>query len=163
MRRLGRRVGAAAAVWLVVAVVGYVLGHEPRPGFLALAVAAGAGVLWLLLDVSADTETAVWYSPRHAPVRPEGEDPGLARMHRMVSQHLDAHEVGDTLHRHLADLAERRLVARHGIVPRADPDRTSALLGTELCHLLDAAAGRSPCRRLRPEDIDRIITRIEAL
>ena len=64
----------------------------------------------------------MWAGHDDDPVRPLGEDPRLSRLARVVGQHLDAREVGDTLQRHLVDLADQRLMARHGLSWRVDPE-----------------------------------------
>lgn len=163
MRAWSARLGIAVGVWLAITTVAYVFGSQPRPGLLALMVAAGAAVIWLYVDVTADSETARWLSPRDEPLRPPGEDPRLAQLTRVVAQHLDAREAGVALHRHLAAVADQTLVARHGISHRADPDRAAGLLGPELTEVMEVAAGRAPARRLDLRRIDLIVTRIEDL
>ncbi len=158
-----RRLAGTAAVWLVVTVTAYLLGNEPRPGLIALVLAAGSAVLWLLLDVSADSEAVHWRSPRDRPLRPPGEDPRLALLHRVVNQHLDAREVGDTLHQNLVRLADQRLVARHGVSLRADPERAAALLGPDIMRVVEDTTAGAPYPRLTLERIDRVVTRIEDL
>ncbi|QNN51766.1 hypothetical protein [Nocardioides mesophilus] len=157
------RLAAAAGLWLVVTVAAYLLGNQPRPGLIALMIAAGATVLWLLLDVSGDSETVRWSSPRAVPVRLPGEDPRLALLHRVVVQHLDSRDVGNALHRHLAELADQRLVAHHGVSRRADPDRADAILGPELARVVADASGGPPYPRLSLDQIDLIVSRIEDL
>jgi hypothetical protein len=154
------RIGAAFAVWAVLVLAGRVFGTHPDPLLLALTVAAAAVTVWLFLDTSVQTETPMW--DRHAddPVRPPGEDPRLALLTRVVGQHLDAREVGDTLQRHLMDLADQRLLARHGVAWRVDPERAAPLLGPELTSLVRQTA---PFPRLSVQQIDVLLSRIEAL
>ncbi len=163
MRSWPGRLALAFAVWLAVTAAAYLLGNQPRPGLLALTVAAAAAVLWLFLDVSGDSETARWLSPRDEPLRPLGEDARLAQLTRVVSQHLDAHQAGDSLHRQLAEVADRTLVARHGVSYRADPDRAAEMLGPELVEVLEVASGRAPAHRLGLDRIDLLVSRIEDL
>jgi hypothetical protein len=154
------RVGAAAALWAGVVLGAQVFGNRPDVPLLALVTAAGAAVLWLFLDASTVSETPSWELPDDAPVRQPGEDPRLALLTRVVAGHLDARDVGDSLHRHLLHLADRRLVARHGITWEADPDRAASILGPELSAL---ARQRAPYPRLDPPQIDVLLSRIEAL
>jgi hypothetical protein len=159
-RMWATRIGTALGLWAVVVLVAQVFGNQPDVPLLALLTAAVAATLWLYLDVSTRSETPSWELPDDAPVRPPGEDPRLALLTRVVAGHLDARDVGDALHRHLLQLADRRLVARHGITREADPDRAAALLGPELTAL---AGQRPPHPRLDPRRIDVLLSRIEAL
>ena len=154
------RVGLAFLLWLVIAVAAWVFGNRPQPGLLALYVGVGAAVVWLFLDVSADSEPSTWPGARDEPVRTPGEDPRLDQLRRIVGQHLDAREVGDALHRRLGELADQRLVAHHGITREADPERAAALLGPELTSTLSA---RPRYPRLTPARIEQLLQRIEDL
>ncbi len=155
-----RRIAVAFVLWLAVSAGASLLGNQPRPLLLALGVAAGATVLWLFLDVSADQEPPRWESVGEDVVRAPGEDPRLALLTRVVAQHLDARDVGDTLHRHLLALVDARLLARHGVAWRVDPDRAEALLPGELVAL---ARQQAPYPRMRLDEIDLLLRRIEAL
>ena len=158
--RWAGRVAAAFGVWLAVALAAWFLGNRPHPGLLALLVGLAAAVVWLFLDVSADTEPVRWPEVAEEPVHPPGEDKRLTRLHRVVSHHQDAREVGDALHRQLAHLADQRLVAHHGVSHLADPERAAALLGPELAAVMDQ---RPPYPRLPLRQIDDLLKRIEAL
>ena len=113
------RVLAAVAVWALLTLGAQVLGNQPRVGLLALTVAALATVLWLYLDASAQTDVPVWDRRADEPIRPPGEDPRLALLSRVIAQHFDARRPDGTLRRHLLDLADHRLVSRHGLSWRA--------------------------------------------
>jgi hypothetical protein len=154
------RIASTFGLWLVVAVAAWVLGNEPRPGLLALMIAVGAALLWLFLDVSADTEATRWPRLVDEQGRPPGEDPGLERLQRLLTQHQSAHEVGDALHRRLAQLTEQRLVARHGVSLVADPERAAGLLGAELTAVVRQ---QPPYPRLSRHQIDVLLQRIEDL
>lgn len=154
------RIAAAFGLWLVIAVTAWLLGNQPQPGLLALLVALGSVVVWLFLDVSGDAEPVRWPEVAEEPVHPPGEDSRLARLHRMVSQHQDAREVGDALHRQLSRLADQRLVAHHGVSHLADPDRAGELLGPELVAVMTQ---RPPYPRLTLQQVDDLLRRIEAL
>ena len=154
------RVAAVFGLWAALVLTSRVFGARPDPLLLALTVAAGAVTVWLFLDTSVQTETPLWDRHDDDPVRPPGEDPRLALLTRVVGQHLDAREVGDTLHRHLVELADQRLLARHGVAWRADPERAAPLLGPELTAL---ARQTAPFPRLTVQQIDVLLSRIEAL
>jgi len=154
------RIALTFGLWLAVAIGAWVLGNQPDPLLLALMIAVGAALSWLYLDVSADAEVSQWPAMTEEPVRPPGEDPRLERLHRILTQHQSAHDVGDTLHRTLTDLAAHRLVAHHGVSLQADPDRAAALLGPELTSVVTQ---RPPYPRLSTDRIDVLLQRIEAL
>jgi hypothetical protein len=153
------RLAAAFGLWLVVCVVAQLLGNQPRPGLVALVIGAAAGTLWLYLDTSAESEPPRWGLVSDDPIRPRGSDARLSLFERVVSQHLDARDVTDQLHRYLSDITERRLVATHGISRVADPGKAAELLGPELAGFLD----HPRARRMSLQEIDRLLTRIEAL
>jgi hypothetical protein len=154
------RVAAAAALWVVVVGIAAVQGNHPDALLIGLTLAAFATTLWLYLDASAHDAGPTWDRVDDDPVRPPGEDSRLALLSRVVGQHLDAREVGDALHRHLEELAEQRLMARHGVSWRVDPERAAPLLGPELLAL---ARQQPPYPRLDVRQIDVLLSRIEAL
>ena len=158
------RIASAFALWAVVVAVAHLKGNHPDALLLALTVAAFATTLWLYLDAGLDAggnnEALVWEAGRSDRVRPTGEDPRLALLTRVVGQHLDSHEVGDVLQRHLVELADQRLMASHGVSWRVDPDRAAPLLGPELVAL---ARQQAPFPRMSLQQIDVHLSRIEAL
>jgi hypothetical protein len=155
-----KRIALAFGLWLAVAVAAWVLGNQPDPLLLALVIGVGAALVWLYLDVSADAEVSTWPGMVEEPVRPPGQDPRLERLHRILTQHQSAHEVGDALHRTLTELADHRLVAHHGVSLQADPERAAEILGPELASV---ATQRAPYPRLSTDRIDVLLTRIETL
>lgn len=154
------RLAIAFVVWLSVAVGAWVLGNQPDPLLLALMIGVGAALTWLYLDVSADSEVSTWPGMTEEPVRPPGQDPRLERLHRVLTQHQAAHDVDDSLHRTLTELADQRLVAHHGVSLQADPDRAAEIIGPELAVVV---MQRPPYPRLSAERVDVLLTRIEAL
>jgi hypothetical protein len=154
------RIGTAFALWAVLLVVARVFGSSPDPVLLGLTVATVAVTVWLFLDTSVQTESPLWTRHADDPFRPPGEDARLSLLVRVVGQHLDAYEVGDTLQRHLVELADQRLLARYGVAWRVDPERAAPLLGPELAAL---ARQTAPFPRMTVQHIDVLITRIEAL
>jgi hypothetical protein len=160
MRSWTARVAITFVVWLLIAVGAWAFGNQPRPGLLFLMVAVAAALVLLHLDVSGDAEVTHWPAITDEAVRPPGADPRLERLQRVLDQHRTAHDVGDALHRHLAELADQRLVAHHGISLRADPERAAQLLGPELTEVV---MQHPPYPRLSTARIDVLLQRIEAL
>ncbi len=155
------RIVAAVAVWGIVLGGAYALGNSPRPGLLAVVVGAATAVVWLVLDVAGEVEPVRWRSGAELPPpRPPGEDQRWVLLQRVISQHLDGREVGEGLFRQLVELTDQRLVMRHGVSVRADPARAADLVGPELAAV---AAARPPYPRLTLAQIERIVSRIEAL
>jgi hypothetical protein len=151
---------AALLLWAALTLGGHVLGGHPHPALLALAVAGAATALWLLLDLSGASGVSVWERVGTEPIRPPGEDPRLAALERVVAAHFDARVVTDALQRHLMALADQRMVARHGVSWRVDPERAGPLLGPELLALAQQTA---PYPRLSVHQVDVLLSRIEAL
>ena len=118
---------------------------------IALVVCASA----LLVD-AAPIEPTVWTA--HA--EPEGGlgrlDPRTASYLRILESHLTARTADIALRDRLATLCDERLLRRHALT-RADP-AAEELLGSGL--LRDLAG---PPRRLRREEIDGYLRRIEEL
>ena len=154
------RIATAAALWVVVVGIAAVQGNHPDALLIGLTLAAFATTLWLYLDASVSGGGSEWDRVDDDPVRSPGEDSRLAFLSRVLGQHLDGREVGDTLHRQLEDLAEQRLMARHGVSSRVDPEQAAPLLGPELLAL---ARQRAPYPRLDVRQIDVLLSRIEAL
>lgn len=160
MSRGRARLAAAFGVWLVTCVVAWFFGNAPRPGVVAMYVAVASALVWLFLDVSADTEVTRWPGVREEPVREPGEDPRLGQLRRVVAHHLDGREVGDVLHRRLTALADQRLMARHSVTREADPELAARLLGPDL---LAVTTAHPPYPRLTTAQIEQLLQRIETL
>jgi hypothetical protein len=157
--RWRHRLLTALVLWLSATVVLAVLGNDPRPGLLAGLVAVATGLWGLFLDATATAQPVRWQLEADEPVRARESDARLDLLERVVAAHLDARDTTDQLQRCLAALADERLVARHGVSRRADPDRAAQLLGRPLTDFL---AQPHP-RRLSLAQIDLLLTRIEAL
>lgn len=140
MRRMWLRRSAAA---LLAAAAGFAvtawLDFDPRPLRWVLLVLLAFALAWLVLDTT-DARPAEW-----VPALPAREDRVEEQTsdHRVLDNHLHTDHPGPALRDRLVALARTR-----------DPD----LADPELREL-----ATSPPRRLRPADIDRILTRIEAL
>jgi hypothetical protein len=155
-----KRLALTFVVWLAISAGVGLAGGAAHPLVLALYVAVVGVLVFLFLDVSAQTQPIKWPKPREEPVRERGEDPRLDQLRRVIAHHLDSREVGEAWQRHLAELADHRLVARHGITREADPETASRLLGPEVWSVL---AGRPPYPRLTTGQMDQLLTRIEAI
>jgi hypothetical protein len=154
----------ALVTWLVVVVLARLLGSDPDLGLLALTVAAAATTWWLCLDATRPSgrtpDRDRWDRDDDQPLRAPGEDTRLAALTRIVDAHFEARAADDTLQRHLMTLADQRLMARHGVSWRVDPDRAAPLLGPELLAL---ARQTRPFPRMSVQQIDVLLSRIEAL
>ena len=159
-RRWTGRIVVAFLLWAVVVAVAFVKGNRPDALLLGLVVAGVATTVWLYLDASVTVEPPRWDRAENDPVRPPGEDPRLAMLHRVVGGHLDARSVGDALHHELVEVADQRLLAHHGVSWRVDPDRAAPLLGPDLVAL---ARQQPPYPRMSLAQIDALVTRIEEL
>ena len=153
------RIGLAVFVWLLVCFGGWVLGNNPHPGLIALIIAVSAGTLWLFQDASAQAEPTRWDLPDTDPSRVPGQDARLAMLQRVISAHLVGRTVTDQLQRHLAAVADQRLMAHHGISRLADPERAGKVMGPELFGFLDADRPT----RIDLARINQLLNRIEAL
>lgn len=134
------RAGLLVALVVVGQVVLTLLDFDPRLLGWALLMTTVAALVWLLLDAN-ETRPADWVDSRPPLVRPDaGEE---SSYHRILESHLDAREPGPALRDRLVALARTR-----------DP----SLSDPELRDL-----AQQPARRLSPDEIDRYLTRIEAL
>lgn len=128
---------------VLIAVIGWVattwLDFDPRPGGWFLLVLLACAIAWLLIDTT-DTGRAEW-----APGLPPAEDrfEETTADHRVLDNHLAADHPGPALRDRLVALARSR-----------DPALEDPLL-RELA--------TSPPRKLRPAEIDQVLTRIEEL
>jgi hypothetical protein len=155
MRRWLRRAAGAAALLLGLDVVLTLFDFAPDHLRLALLVALADAVIGLFSD-SLGEEPPAW---RVEPMGTGGitaTDPHLASYVRILESHLTARTADTGLRDRLATLCDERLARRHALT-REDPE-AEALLGTAL---LQDLAG--PPRRLRREEIDGHLRRIEEL
>ena len=156
-RRLAGGVVVVAVVWLVL----LLLDFEPDPVRLPLTIALVIAVGHLLGDALGTVEpvTELWELEAEESPRPVGTDVRLAFLVRVITQHLVARHPDTRLAEALADLADRRLLQRHGVRRAEDPQRATELLGPDLVRYLAEVPGR----RLTTAEIDRHLQRIEAL
>lgn len=155
MSRWVRRAAAAAALSVVLDIALTVFDFAPDHLRLALLVTLAVAAVGVLSDSIAD-EPPVW---RVEPMGTGGvtaTDPHLASYVRILESHLTARTADSSLRERLAALCDERLARRHSLT-RQDPAAES-LLGSAL--LRDLAG---PPRRLRREEIDGHLRRIEEL
>lgn len=154
-RRWWRRLAGGLVVFAAFEIGLELLQTDPDPLRLALLVAAGVGVLGVLVDGLA-TGGASWdIEVERAPLRERG-DPRLRHYLSLIDAHLAARSLDTALRDRLGALTTRVLAQRYG-VQRGDP-RAAELMGPELAAVVDG-----PARRLDPAEIDRCLTRIEEL
>ena len=128
---------------------------------LPLTVALLLAVGHLLGDALGTVEpvTQLWAIDTQETVRTAGTDVRLAFLVRVLTQHEVARHPDALLAEAFADLADRRLLQRHGVRRAEDPQRAAELLGPDLTRFL----AEPPGRRLGTSEIDRHLQRIEAL
>jgi hypothetical protein len=127
---------------------------HPRPLPTLLLVCAVVAVFGMLTD-SSGADPADWSPMTELATSTTGQDVGLAGNVRLLENHLSAREVDSLLPARLARMTADRL-SRLGM-SRADPAIVRQL-GPTLTAVLDG-----PPRRLRREEIEECIRRIEEL
>jgi hypothetical protein len=154
MSRWMRRAAGAAALLLVLDVLLSVFEFAPNHVRLALLVALAVAVSGLLLDSLA--EGPVWRAEPMGTGGVTATDPHLASYVRILESHLTARTADTALRDRLAALCDERLARRHALT--RDDAAAETLLGSGLLHDLTG-----PPRRLRREEIDAYLRRIEEL
>lgn len=150
--RRGLAVVAAAAV---VVVATRLLGLDPEPVRVVLLVflLTAGGALGL---VALRRRPAVWAAdPVHPPLT-AGRDAALQSHLRLLESHQTTRRPDAAVRDRLAGLADRALIARHGV--RAGSAEGRALLGPELDEVL-----HGPVVRLTPRRLDQVLRQIEEL
>jgi hypothetical protein len=155
MKTWVRRAAGAVALVLAADILFTVFDFAPDHLRLALLVALAVAVAGLLVDSLGEGSTA-WRVRPMGSGRATATDPHLASYVRVLESHLTARAADTALRNRLAALCDERLARRHAL-DRDDP-AAEALLGAEL--LRDLAG---PPRRLRREEIDGHLRRIEQL
>lgn len=154
LRWVRRLVASALAATLIV-VVADALEYDPEPvrvALLCLVLVAGLG---LLLDGLPGGDPDWYPAPTHPPVH-AGRDT-LTQSHvRLLEDHQRSRHPDALLRERLLVLAERALLARHGVGARSERGRE--LLGPELVEVL-----HGPVVRLHPRRIDTLLRQIEDL
>jgi hypothetical protein len=133
----------------------------PEPVRLALLVLLAVAVSGLVRDsLDAHTGAPDWSTPVPRATVPAGGDARLAAYVRLVEAHLSARTPDPELRERLAALCDQRLERRHGL-DRRDPAARDAVRGLLGDRMLADLVG--PPRRLRPDEVDEHLRRIEAL
>ncbi len=149
--RVGTLVGFTAVLYVVLRVFYY----EPHLVPLALLVTVCAAVGWLVVDVLGDLGPS-WEVQASADSVGTGQDGRLSMYLRVLEGHLTSTAPDESLRDRLRQLADRRLMQRHGL-DRIDPEGRERL-GPELLAVVEG-----PPRRLSVTELDRHVHRIEEL
>lgn len=152
-RWLGRG-GLFLAAVVGLTVFAHIESTRPRVLPTVLFVAAGVAILGLLAD-SSGADPADWSPVTERTVSGAGQDGPLAANVRLLENHLTSREVDPYVKARLQRMTDDRL-SRLGL-SRTDPGVRSSL-GPTLSNVLDG-----PPRRLRPDEIEECIRRIEEL
>jgi hypothetical protein len=149
--RLVVLVAAAAAVLLI----GGRLEMDPDPVRVVLTTAAVVVLVGLLLD-AAPPPAPGWRLEEAHVADFHRRDPRTAANLRILEHHLAMNRADSALRDRLAELVEQVLLVRHG----EHPETAGAyeLMGPEL-----TAVVNDPPRKLRREEIERCVLRIEEL
>jgi len=154
-RRWWLRVAGGVVAFVGIEVAVRLIHGEADELRLALVVALVVCASALLVDATS-VEPAVWTTH----TEPEGGlgrlDPRTASYLRILESHLSAREADVALRGRLRDLTDQTLRARHDL--EVDDPRAEELLGHELRTVLTEAP-----RKLRPDEIERCVKRIEEL
>ncbi|WP_134764524.1 hypothetical protein [Nocardioides sp. 1609] len=154
-RRWTRRAWFVLGAVAVVLVSAQALGFEPHPlrvALLGVVLGAGAG---LLLDAFPHS-TLVWATRPQAVTVPRDRDAVTQAHLRRLENHQSARTPDAAVRDRLRDVADRVLRARHDV--RVDSQAGRALLGPDLCAVLDG-----PVVRMKPRRIDEVLRMIEEL
>lgn len=141
---------AAAVLW-----VGGRLEMDPDPVRVVLMTAAVVVLVGLLLD-AAPPPAPGWRLEEAHVADFHRRDPRTAANLRILEHHLAMNRADSALRDRLAELVEQVLLVRHGEHP--ETARAYQLMGPEL-----TAVVNDPPRKLRREEIERCVRRIEEL
>ena len=132
-----------------------VFDYQPRLLPLALLATVCVASGWLCVDVLGDLGPSWDVAPlKH--VVPLGEDARLGTNLRIVEGHVTSPQPDGALQHRLRQLTDLQLTQHHGLT--VDDPRAAYLVGPELQSVLD-----DPPRRLRVEEIERHVRRIEEM
>jgi hypothetical protein len=155
-----RRLLGTVVLWFAAVAALGLAGMQPSVVVLAALAAAGAGALWVALDLADLAESVDWRPSGETASSSMGSD-GRARAVRRQLGDQERFGADARLHAHLVDLLDERLTAAHGVSRTTDPARAAALLGPDLVAFVAAApldAGLTDPGRLAT-----VITRIESI
>jgi len=141
---------AATVLWL-----GDRLGLAPDPARVVLVSAVVVVLLGLLVDAVAPRAPG-WRLEQAHVADYHRRDPRTAANLRILEHHLAVSHPDTGLRDRLADLTEQVLRVRHG--ERPETARAYRLMGPELTRVVN-----DPPRKLRREEIERCVRRIEEM
>lgn len=149
------------AAIVVVELIMVALGMGPE----ILLVAALGGFLgafgWFIGSLDEITEPGPPSPPAIAPEAKPGDDPRVRSLRSGIVFSRSRSNYSERLHRSLVDLIDDQLAFAHGLDRANNADAALAVLGPELWAFVhDARADDSV---LDPDDLGRIVTRIEQL
>lgn len=153
-RRWLVRVGGLALLVVALYTGFAVFDYQPRLLPLALLTTVCVAAGWLAVDVLGDLGPS-WDVAPLVHVVPPGEDARLGTNLRIVEGHVTSTTPDGALQRRLRQLVDLQL-GRHGLT--VDDPRAAELIGAELLSVLE-----DPPRRLRVEEIERQVRRIEEM
>ena len=162
MRAVGRAVGLVLGLAVVAAavVVGAAWwGMDPQPVLLGALVLVVLGGAWAVRRVARSTVPAVVWPPAHPAEDDHRIDWQVAALRIRVEFGATEPGSSDRLRESLVAIVDDRLKAEHGIDRWEDPQAARAVLGDDLARFV-VDPGGTPWRR---KDLERIVTRIEAL
>ena len=149
------RIGLVAAVAGSITIAGILLELDPEPLRVFAIVALVAALSGLVVD-SVPEHPPSWRVDGVSRGDVRGRDARTAGNLGLLESHLTSRQAEPHLRDRLARLAEQNLRVRHGVAP--ETARARELMGPEL-----TAVVTSPPRRLRREELERCVTRIENL
>ena len=157
-----RRLLRLLLLWVAVLVFTALLGTASGPR-LAVILLAAASILWYLLDHGAANRLGGWQLvDEPASRRGRGDDFRTTHLaERLAAAQRDDRvraELRHDLHAVLATIVHERLWTRHGITVEEEPAWARSLMPPELWQLV---TGPAPARLDDPDDLDRILRRIE--
>jgi hypothetical protein len=158
LRTLGHLVGAVVAAGVVVAVAAW-WNMDPQPVLLGALVLVVLGGAWAVGAVARSTAPPVAWPPAQPAEDDHRIDWQVAALRIRVEFGATERGSSDRLRESLVAIVDDRLEAEHGIDRREDPQAARAVLGDDLSRFV-VDPGGSPWRR---KDLERIVTRIEAL
>lgn len=134
-----RRIGIAVAAWLGAVLVLAVTSMRPAVVGLAAVTAAGAAVLWLVLDLSDVSAPVDWRAHSDASAATRGADARVRVLRRQITdgRMLDG---PSALHRSLVEIVDDALRAHHRIDRSSDPSRAADVLGRPLYEFVVSAS-----------------------
>jgi hypothetical protein len=163
VRPWGRRAVQLLAVWLGLVVMTAVLGLTPSVVQLGGILAAGAALLWYLMDHTVPNHMSTWPLTDVTELTTHlGGDFRVTQLAQRLEA-ADLHREGRAeltkrLHHQLSAIIDERLFAKHGITIEEEPRWAEGVMPPELW---DFATGLPDPALYSPANLDEILRRIE--